>query len=377
MARLVKRGKKWQYEISYKKPDGSFTKMRKSGFATKGEASAAAAEMELNLLGGYQPIDKDKSLYDYFKEWSELYKKNKVSDVTYSRYQNTLSNINKYFGDISIGKLTRNKYQKVLNEFSETHAKATTKRFHTHLKACLTDALADKTILNDVTYKAIITGAKETKPSNAKFLNYEEFKLLMKETEHRLNPIYSSPYMILVAGTTGLRFSELLGLTWSDIDFNSKEINVNKTWQYKTGGGFGPTKNETSNRTVDVDDHTLNILKKYKLQQKELLFANNIKNEYDLVFYNLSNGPITPDAANKTLRKIQKQVGIKKPITFHGLRHTHASILLYRNLDILVVSERLGHKNTSITQEVYAHVLDEMRIKNRSKIVSEIESLYA
>lgn len=85
MARLVKRGKKWQYEISYKKPDGSFTKMRKSGFATKGEASAAAAEMELNLLGGYKPIDKDRSLYDYFKEWSELYKKNKVSDVTYSR----------------------------------------------------------------------------------------------------------------------------------------------------------------------------------------------------------------------------------------------------------------------------------------------------
>lgn len=41
------------------------------------------------------------------------------------------------------------------------------------------------------------------------------------------------------------------------------------------------------------------------------------------------------------------------------------------------MSERLGHKNTSITQEVYAHVLDEMRIKNRSKIVSEIESLYA
>lgn len=67
---------------------------------------------------------------------------------------------------------------------------------------------------------------------------------------------------------------------------------------------------------------------------------------------------------------------IKQPITFHGLRHTHASILLTQEINLISIAERLGHKDTSVTQEVYSHILDELKRKNRPKIAKAIDSIY-
>ncbi|MCC9086189.1 tyrosine-type recombinase/integrase [Enterococcus faecium] len=63
-------------------------------------------------------------------------------------------------------------------------------------------------------------------------------------------------------------------------------------------------------------------------------------------------------------------------MTFHGLRHTNASVLLYEGIDLLYVSEHLGHKDISITQEVYSHVLDELKQKNKPKVSAVLSSIY-
>ena len=106
------------------------------------------------------------------------------------------------------------------------------------------------------------------------------------------------------------------------------------------------------------------------------LKANQNYTEHNLVFYNQENGVITSNAVNKTLKKIQQQLEIKPVITFHGLRHTHASVLLYKGIDIIYVSSHLGHKDISITQEIYLHILDEMKEKLKEKVSDVLLSVY-
>lgn len=374
MARFVKRGNTWQYEISYKNKDGKFKKMRRSGFRTKNDAKAEATEMESQLNKGYNPEKKNTTIYEYYENWIQLYKKGSVSDVTYRRYLDNLSNIKKYMPFDTLADMNKQKYQEVLNEFSKTHAKATTKRFHTHIRAAILDALDEKIIFTDFTRNPVIKGEKEGKKKEEKYLNYEDFKKLMKATESRLDERYTSPYLILVGGATGARFAELLGLTWDDIDYDNQTIKINKTWLLNKG--FGPTKNESSVRIIDIDTHTTRILMKYEQQQIELLKRMGIKNSDNLVFYNPLNGMITSNAVNKTLKKIQHQLSIEPAITFHGLRHTNASVLLYEGIDLLYVSEHLGHKDISVTQEVYSHVLDELKQKNKPKVSAVLSSIY-
>jgi len=367
MANYVKRGKTWQYEISYKKTNGTYAKLRQGGFRTKSDASAVAIELENELKKGYDPSKKDMLLSEYYKSWIALYKKSSVSERTYRRYLDTLSNIEKYFEFDSLSDMTKAKYQEGLNSFAETHAKATTKRFHTHIRACILEALDEKVIFKDFTRTAIIVGKNPTKRPDEKYLNYEDFKALMKACESRLDERYTSPYLILIGGFTGARYSELLGLTWNDIDFDSLTINIDKSWNLLTND-FGDLKNESSKRVIDIDRHTANILN--DLKKKQIVTKEN------LVFYNQENGMITSNAVNKTLKKIQQQLDIEPAITFHGLRHTNASVLLYQGIDIMYVSAHLGHKDISITQEVYSHILDEMKQKIKPKVSAVLESIY-
>lgn len=374
MANFVKRGKSWQYEISYKKKDGKYAKLRKSGFRTKADAKAEAAEMELELHKGYNPDMKNMLVSDYFATWMKNYKKDEVSERTYGCYKHTLNNIKKYLPTTSLSEVTKKDYQEMLNEFAETHAKDTTKRFHTHFRAMMLDALDNKIVLNDVTRKPVIKGKAETKKASEKFLELVELKRLIRDCEGRLDPRYTSPYLIILGSATGARFSELEGLTWDDIDLDNQLIDINKTWILNQG--FAPTKNLSSNRIIDIDSRTNDLLKNYKKDQKELFEELKIDNENNLVFFNYRDGVISSNAVNKELKKIQGQLDIKQPITFHGLRHTHASILLTQEIDLISIAERLGHKDTSVTQEVYSHILDELKRKNRPKIAKAVDSIY-
>ncbi|HEG4238681.1 TPA: site-specific integrase, partial [Enterococcus faecium] len=277
MARLVKRGNSWQYEISYKKDDGKYTKIRKSGFKTKGEAKDAANELEYNLNKGLKGDRKNLLLSDYFEDWMQLYKEGTVSPITYRKYEDTLMNIKKYMPAVLISDLDRVGYQRFLNKYAKDHVKSTVIKFNNHIRASLKDAVEEGLIPFDPTRKAVIKGKDSLKPKEDKYLDYDQFKSLMKLVEENLSAQYSSPMLVLVAGATGMRFAELLGLTWEDIDFEDQIITINKTWNYKLNE-WGKTKNETSNRKISIDKHTIDLLKKFKINQKELFENFEVKN---------------------------------------------------------------------------------------------------
>ena len=375
MARLVKRGNSWQYEISYKKDDGKYTKIRKSGFKTKGEAKDAANELEYNLNKGLKGDRKNLLLSDYFEDWMQLYKEGTVSPITYRKYEDTLMNIKKYMPAVLISDLDRVGYQRFLNKYAKDHVKSTVIKFNNHIRASLKDAVEEGLIPFDPTRKAVIKGKDSLKPKEDKYLDYDQFKSLMKLVEENLSAQYSSPMLVLVAGATGMRFAELLGLTWEDIDFEDQIITINKTWNYKLNE-WGKTKNETSNRKISIDKHKIDLLKKFKINQKELFENFEIKNPHNFVFFNLKNGLVSSNAVSKYLRKKLKELGIEKQFTLHGLRHTHASILLYQGVNILSVSKRLGHSSLETTMSTYLHIVRELEDQDKEKINTVFDSLY-
>src|SRR5690606_21253186 len=147
----------------------------------------------------------------------------------------------------------REKLQEALNQYGATRSTASVKKRYTYVRMCIKDALAEGHILKDPTYKIIATGKVERKDENLKYLNYEEVKKLIRVTKSGLRFRYISRYIILFAIATGARFSEIIGLTWDDVNFEEKTVTINKTWDEKYTNDFSNTKNYASIRTITID----------------------------------------------------------------------------------------------------------------------------
>lgn len=359
MVSYRKRGSVWQYEISYKDVSGKFKKLRKSGFVRKSDAISAAAKVQSDHPNLNSVQSGKQFLPDYFEHWIYLYKKPAVTDITFIKYQNTLQHVKKLFTGFRLSDLTRTIYQQKLNTFAQTHSIRTVNTFHKQLKASLLDALDDKIISIDPTRKIVING---TPPRNQRMsLNYDETKLLLKHL--RLSNL--EDLIIYIAVVTGMRLAEILGLTPSDIDEHNNSISIDKTWDYKFNTGFKPTKTKSSQRTIIVDSDTLQAI-------FEFISRNQV--EHTEPIFVRDNHSIVSAEINKHLSEMLQALSINR-VPFHGLRHTHASILLYSGVNLLSVSKRLGHSSVVTTQQTYLHIIKEMEEQDDTKIVDLLNSI--
>ncbi|MDQ0206091.1 tyrosine-type recombinase/integrase [Alkalicoccobacillus murimartini] len=279
----------------------------------------------------------------------------------------TLSIIKSQFGNKPIQHIKKREYQIFLNEYGAKFSKASAKKLNGHIRTCVREAIEEGVIQSDFTNKIIVTGKNE-KFQEEKHLHYDESKQLLKEINANLHQgkVY---YILLLGLTTGMRFGEIIGLKREDFNFFKSTISINKTWGYLTRmhNGFGPTKNEKSNRVIRVAKHVMQAFKK--------LFKETPENIHQLVFFSSSSKykVISNSYANKVLRKLLNSLSIENLITMHGLRHTHASVLLYKKVSLLYVAERLGHTDTEMTSKTYAHILKELRQEDEEKTVEIFE----
>lgn len=353
MASFTNRGTKkkpsWQYTISAKpKP------IRKGGFRKKEEAEIEAAYIENRMRKGMAFHLKPEPFNDYFLSWLEIYKTN-LNKNSYQRYLDTHKTIDEYFGDTPIQDITIRSYQLFLNEYGKTHAKVTSDKMHIQIRSCVRKAMSEGVIHRDFTIDARKTGTA-SKRKEEKHLDFEEsdtlYDYLMDNLDRSLNY-----YLLLLGLVTGLRFAELVGLQRSDFIFFNNTLNIDKTWGYtnKMHEGFGPTKNDQSVRQIKVDENVMEEFKK--------LFKKTPENINKLVFYSPKSKykVIANASSNKLLKAILTKLEIKTDITMHGLRHTHASVLLYQKASVNYVSERLGHGDIMTTYNTYSHILKEGR----------------
>ncbi|WP_179394509.1 tyrosine-type recombinase/integrase [Lacticaseibacillus absianus] len=356
MVSYRKRGNVWQYEISYKDPDGKYRKLRKSGFQLKSEAEIAASEIKSNYISARHYKAGDIPLADYFSRWVALYKANSVTAITLIKYQNTLQHIRRLFGRTPLKDLTRSLYQEKLNEFAADHAPRTVATFHKQIRAAILDALDEKIIPIDPTRKAVISGHRIEHPKKA--LDYNEWQRLVTH----LDLTDKSDLIIYIAAVTGMRYAEIVGLTPVDLDVTSNLLLVNKTWDYKYHTGFKPTKTPSSVRKISINLSTASAIRDYSA-------CHHINSEQPIFLEN-NRVPVSAEI-NKSLTETLRSLRLPR-ITFHGLRHTHASILLYQGINVLSVSKRLGHANITTTQSTYLHVIKELEEQDTDKIIQII-----
>jgi integrase len=260
---------------------------------------------------------------------------------------------------LKIGELNRKQYQQLLNDYAITHEKQTTMDFHHQLKGAILDAVDEGLIEKNPTRKIIIKGKKPSE-KKTKFLNQFEVQALLKQLN--LTEEINWDWFILLVTKTGLRFSEALALTPDDFDFSKQKITVSKTWNYKgTKGAFQPTKNESSKRKVQIDWQTA--------MQFSQLIKNVDKNKPIFVKSRVFNSTV-----NNHLRTLCMKAEIPI-ITIHGLRHTHASLLLFAGVSIASVATRLGHSSMTTTQETYLHIIHELENQDNDKIMRHLSLL--
>ena len=374
MASIQKTKSGWRYRVSYKE-NGKYKTKTKGGFRTKKECELAAAELERKLNQGYDVSASEQLFSEYIRNWYEVFRKGKKSEDNDNDIRRTVEFVEKYFPGVRLKDLNRTMYQEALNKYGETRSTASVKKHHTYMRACLREAMAEGIILRDPTFGAVAKGKKDPKNEELKYLDFDEAKKLIQLTKMNLQPRYISRYIILFALATGARFSEILGLTWDCVDFENGTVTINKTWDHLYKNDFDNTKNYASKRTITIDTQTLKLLRELKVKQTELALKTGLRNERNLVFVNTKFELVSNNAVNKTLRSLCRKAGIKE-ITCHGLRHTHASMLLYQGVNIKYISRRLGHTDIVTTLQRYSHIIDEMEQKESRVVDETMKQLY-
>ena len=297
--------------------------------------------------------ESKKLFYKYFKNWVELYKEGAVRDVTLRKYLITQQRLRELVPEVKISDLNRTTYQQLLNDYAKTHEKQTTMDFHHQVKSAILDAIDEGLLTRDPTRKAVIKG-KKPRLKKQKFLNQFELQALFSDLI--LEEDISWDWFILLVAKTGCRFSEVLGLTPSDFDFSSQTISINKTWHYKSKiGGFQPTKNQSSVRKIQMD---------WQIAMQLSHIIRDLPQDVPIFV----KGRVFNSTVNECLKKhcLAKNLPI---ITIHGLRHTHASLLLFGGVSIASVARRLGHANMTTTQQTYLHIIHELENQDNDKIM--------
>lgn len=179
-------------------------------------------------------------LKDYYENWVAVYKEGAIRDVTLSKYHMSLSWLRKLAPDLQLCNVTRTAYQQIINEYAKEHERQTTMDFHHQLKGAILDAVDEGLIPRDPTRKVIIKGRA---PSEKKIKYLNQFELHSLLNSLTLGNEVSWDWFILLVAKTGMRFSEALAITPKDFDFAHQTLSISKTWNYKEGGGFSPTKN--------------------------------------------------------------------------------------------------------------------------------------
>lgn len=350
--------KLWQFQ-AYLGTDpitGKSVKTTRRNFKTKEEAQLALSRLQVDFENNGLNKSNKMTFKELYKLWFEQHSKD-VKPTTNQRIRIYFDNhILKDLGRLKLDKITPLYCQKKLNRWAETL----------------------------VTYKqmerTVIPKSKNNDDKKESYYTKNElrqfFDCLKLLDDQRAFTFFR------VLAFCGLRKGEAMALLWSDIDFNENTISIDKTLAELQSGKsiIQSTKTETSRRTIKVDHQTIMILKKWKnhiLQERLRLGLRNEKFQESVVFCNSildrDNAYLYKAYPNNVLKKVQKYFPDMKMIKVHDFRKTNASLLFESGASIKDVSQRLGHKSTKTTTDIYIKVTE----TKQSKTADEFEKYMA
>jgi integrase len=345
----------WQYIISYKEND--FSKWNygtsKQGFSKKSIAKEAAEEALKEFLKEYDKESKLDSEFKgiTFKEFTEEYIMHMKKYRSWKTVESTKSAVGKFkdLNDIEMIKISTMDVQKAVDSMIDTIKTNTIKYYLKKLNIIFNSALNQYNVITKNPCKGVITNQADEIIKRA-LIDSEIATLLDKSKGTEFYLVY------LIAINTGMRFGEILGLKWDDIDYNNSTIKVERQWKKLDDNtyGFGTLKTKNSKRTIPVKKTFLDELLTYK---KIINIDQRVFDIYDKAY---------------AIFRINRHIKTIIPdITAHELRHTYATKLVASGvLDFKTISSILGH-TVAQTIKTYSHVNSDM-LSKAQKVIEEI-----
>lgn len=431
--RTLKSGKiVYEYAFEIASVDGKRKRKTKSGFKTKREAREAGklAQQAYENIG--RPIEpSEMSVADFFDQWIENDCKLSCKDVTVKGYEKKIRlYIKPSLGEYRLKSITKEMLQDFITKmFNEGFSRNTI----SSIRGILTKAF-DYAV--DNYYIVTSPAIKLTTPKNLQPKQATRQKAHIYIPEDKIREIFerfpegTTAYIpLMLAYHCGLRLGEIYAVTWNDIDFKNKTLAVNRQVQWhqvertkeeiranngtrEANGGywyFSEPKYK-SYRVIDLDETLLNALQKEKQKQDRAkvyydqyyikyyctdklnytgqspsyivspinkIQNDNTENEINFVCRREDGSYISPRTMQHVSSVIHKQLNYPEYDT-HSLRHTHATILMENGVDMVYIQHRLGHKDISVTMNIYTnHITDKIKDNNNNilnRIYSETKS---
>lgn len=358
-------------------------KVRKNitAFTKKGVKTKAREAVNEFINNGY--TTKAKATVKTYKElaslWWDSYK-NTVKPNTKQAMKGLLKvHILPVFGDYKLDKLTTPIIQQQVNKWADRANKgvkgayANYNLLHNVNSRILQYGVAMQLIQHNPARDIIVPRKKQKEKSKIKFLDRQELKRFLSYLGTLDQSIYKNLfdfvlYTFLLA--TGMRISEALALEWSDIDLEKGIVSVNKTLnRYHE---VNPPKSKSGYRDIPIDKATVLMLKQYKNRQQ--VQSWQLGRSETVVFSVFTEKYAIACNLRRRLDKHFKNAGVTN-VSFHGLRHTHATIMLYAGIQPKDLQHRLGHSDISMTLNTYVHATKEGTQKSASIFENAINSL--
>lgn len=341
------------------KVTGKRIETTRRGFASKTEAKHALDRLKADYeLNGWHDdkYPQIKTYDDLFEAWFKVHKQTIKGTTAAMEQLQYNHNFKKYFGKIRLDNLTPTVIQDFFLNYAKTHVavKQNAGLIRMPLRYGVRLGIIDSNPFD----KVVLPNGKKSKfKGTVNFYTRTELAYFLKCAK-KIGP---KPYIYFrLLAYTGMRRGEALALNWEDVDFKNKSLKINKTLARNSLAHellVQEAKTAASNRTISLDQETINILQKWHVTLLKENFHSG-KRKSDLIFPNPHNTFFDVSVPQSWLKKIYQKYP-QKEIRIHGFRHTHASLLLESGASIKEVQARLGHATASMTMNTYAHVLAE------------------
>ncbi len=374
----VEKGKYKYYRVTATvgtTPEGK--PIKKEFYGKNQKEAIAKKDAYLAELNKGLTIDYDKmTLGDLMKTWLFDYVKVHTAHNTLARYALVYNNYVKPT-ELNSKRLCDIKFlylQQYYNKlFSEGIASSKIFNLNKILRNFFNFCITNQYMLTNPTFRIVIPKEKttENKKDNIDIFTDEEIEAI---TENSRDYMY---YLFKLALATGLREGELLGLELGCININTAEITVKQALKTvhiyedentsKREIQLGSTKNNKT-RTVPIPKGLIKDLKKHINKQKGLFLSFGLQyTDTDFLFTTKGCLPINARNMQRAWRRTLTRANVRYR-KFHNVRHTYASKLLEKGVDIKTISTLLGHSNISITADIYVHVVPEIKADAASRI---------
>jgi len=366
---VVKKGKQY-YAVIYDGVDPNTGKERRRWHP--GGPNKKDAERLVNDLvkrkddGTYRGPDR-LTIGEYLTERWLPTQRSQLRASTFDGYRRTIeAHVIPNIGGITLQKLQPEDLDALYAKLEESGrrdgkvgglSKKTVRSVHAIIHKALADAQRKGTVIRNVASLADAPKLSAAPRKEMKAWTAEELAtFLTLARQHRFFAAW------FVASHTGMRRGEVLGLRWSDLDLDTARLSVKQAviivaYEMK----ISDIKTNTGRRTIDLCHRTVEVLKEWREHQdEERRLLGDTYQDGDYVFASHDGSPVNPDFFSQCFDRLLAKAPLPR-IRLHDLRHTHATILLKKNVPVKVVSERLGHANAAFTITVYQHVMPGMQ----------------